>query len=120
MEQKNLLNYFLKSWKKIASQYGISWKSSFLQWELPSNINADFALTLALPISFKSKQNSKEVAQEIIKKFDYSSCELTISKQGYINFRFPTDYYQNFLWKTYQGKGKNICGENKNIKLNIE
>jgi arginyl-tRNA synthetase len=64
---------------------------------LPNNINADFALTLALPISFKSKRNSKEVAQEIIKNFDYSSCELTITEQGYINFRFPTTYYQNYL-----------------------
>ena len=31
------------------------------------------------------------------KKFDHSNLELLITEQGYINFRFPTNYYQDFL-----------------------
>jgi len=120
MKKKNLLNDFLEIWKTIASYYGISWKPSFIQWDLPSKVSADFSLTVALPISYKTKQNPQKIAEEIIKKFDHSSLELLITEQGYINFRFPTNYHQDFLWETYQTEGKNLHGKKRNIKLNIE
>jgi len=93
------LNILLSRWKEFATQYGIQWKNSFLSWELPKNIEADFALTLALPISYKVKKNPQEIAQEIIKITDYPNLEYNITEQGYINFRFPTSYYQQFLIK---------------------
>ena len=120
MKQKKILSNFLEIWKTIASHYGISWKPSFIQWDLPSKVSADFSLTLALPISYKTKQNPQKIAEEIAKNFDHSSLELLITEHGYINFRFPLNYHQDFLWETYQTEGKNLHGKKKNIKLNIE
>jgi arginyl-tRNA synthetase len=120
MEGKLDLNSLLSAWKKLAKHYNIAWKDSFLQWELPSNIPADFALTLALPISHKTKINPQEVAQEIIKITACSVLEYTITAQGYVNFRFPTSYYQNFFTETLAQEGQNLQGKKKIFRLNIE
>ncbi|CAG8742974.1 25192_t:CDS:1, partial [Racocetra persica] len=87
---------------------------------LPPNITADFALTLALPISHKTKQKPPEIAQQIIKITGCPDLEYTITAQGYINFRFPIAYYQQFLNETLTQTGQNLRGENKNFRLNIE
>ncbi|MCE8164140.1 MAG: arginine--tRNA ligase, partial [Candidatus Moeniiplasma glomeromycotorum] len=114
------LNILIANWKKFATQHGIRWKNSFLSWELPKNIRADFALTLALPIAYKTKKNPQQIAQQIIKITDCPNLEYTITEQGYINFRFPTIYYQYFLNETAKKKGQNLQGEKKNIRINIE
>jgi arginyl-tRNA synthetase len=87
---------------------------------LPSNISADFALTLVLPISHQTKKNPSEIAQEIIKATDRPNLEYIITKQGYINFRFPISYYQQFLNETLAQKGQNLQGNKKNLRLSIE
>ncbi|WP_172575403.1 arginine--tRNA ligase [endosymbiont GvMRE of Glomus versiforme] len=120
MEEKFDLKNLLTTWKKFAAQYNIPWKNSFLQWELPSSISADFALNLALFASHKAKSNPQAVAWEIIKVTDCPNWEYTITEQGYINFRFPITYYQQFLNQTFQKEGQNLQGEKKNIRLNIE
>ena len=114
------LNNLLTKWKDFASRYGIVWKNSFLQWELPENVVADFSLTLALPISYKTKTNPAEIVLEIVKLTDYHELEWTITEKGYINFRFPLFYYQQFLQKTCQEKGQNLRGSKKNIRVNFE
>ncbi|CAG8521756.1 17657_t:CDS:2 [Cetraspora pellucida] len=91
-----------------------------MKTELPANIAADFALTLALPISHKTKKNPQEVAQEIIQVTNCPNLEYNITVQGYINFRFPTTYYQQFLNETLNQIGQNLRGEKKNLLLNIE
>ncbi|CAG8453210.1 3889_t:CDS:10 [Ambispora gerdemannii] len=88
--------------------------------ELPSSISADFALTLALPISHKTKGNPQAVAQEIIKITDCPNLEYTITEQGYINFRFPNNYYQHFFAETLARAGHNLQGKKKDIRINIE
>ncbi|CFW92761.1 Arginine--tRNA ligase [endosymbiont DhMRE of Dentiscutata heterogama] len=121
MGEKSLsFNNLLATWKKLAAQYNIAWKNSFIQWELPPNITADFALTLALPISHKTKQKPPKIAKQIIKITDCLDLEYTITTQGYINFRLPTAYYQQFLNKTLIQTGQNFWGEKKNFRLNIE
>jgi arginyl-tRNA synthetase len=120
MEERLNLNNLLTTWKNIAAHYNIVWKDSFLQWELPSNILADFALTLALPISHKTKKSPHEITQAIIKATNYPNLEYTITKQGYINFRFPTSYYQHFFTENLVQNGQNLQGDKKNICLNIE
>ena len=114
------LNNLLTKWKDFASQNGIIWKNSLLQWDLPENVAADFALTLALPISHKIKKNPTEIATEIVKLNDYPGLEWTITEKGYINFRFPLSYYQQFLAQTWQEKGQNLRGDEKNRRVNLE
>jgi arginyl-tRNA synthetase len=46
--------------------------------------------------------------------------EYTITEQGYINFKFPKDYYQKFLNETLFQEGNNLRGEKKKIHLNLE
>jgi arginyl-tRNA synthetase len=113
-------NNLLSTWKQIAVQYNITWQNSFLQWELPSNVSADFALTLALPIAHKTKKNPREIAQEIIKSPGCSNLEWEITERGYINFRFSASYYQHFLNETLIKEGQNLQGKKKNIQINLE
>lgn len=87
---------------------------------MPDTVKADFALTLALPISYKTKKSLQEITSEIIKLTFHYNLEYTIAKQGYINFRFPTTFYQQFLNETLIKKGQNLYGRKKNIRLNIE
>ncbi|CAG8497037.1 4402_t:CDS:2 [Ambispora leptoticha] len=94
--------------------------NTFLQWELPDAVKADFALVLALSISHKIKKNPLEVAHEIVKATACFNLEYTITKQGYINFRFPTAYYQQFFIETLAKEGQNFCGEKKGLRLNLE
>jgi len=87
---------------------------------LPENITADFALTLALPISHKIKKSPLEIAYKIINLTDYFDLESNVNEKGYINFRFPFYYYQQFLQKTWQERGQNLRGSKKNIRVNLE
>ncbi|CAG8739819.1 17648_t:CDS:2, partial [Racocetra fulgida] len=91
-----------------------------VNFKLLPNITADFALTLALPISHKTKQKPPEIAQQIIKITNCPDLEHTITSQGYINFRFPIAYYQQFFNETLTQVGQNLRGERKNFRLNIE
>lgn len=120
MENSLNFNNLLTIWKRIAEQYSIAWKDTFLQWDLPDTVEADFALTLALPISHKNKSNPQEVAREIIKITDCSNLEQTVTKQGYINFCFPISYYQKFFKETLENKGQNLQAKKKSICLNLE
>jgi arginyl-tRNA synthetase len=87
---------------------------------LPNTVKADFALALALPISYKTKKNPQEIAQEIVKITDCPNLKYTITKQGYINFCFPISYYREFLKKTLENEGQNLQANRKNIRLNLE
>lgn len=120
--KNNSLNFndLLTIWKKIAEQHDITWKNTFLQWDLPDAVKADFALTLALPISHKTKKNPLEIAREIVEITDSSNLEHTISKQGYINFCFPVSYYQKFLKETLEKEGQNLQVEERGTCLNLE
>ncbi|WNE41128.1 MAG: Arginine--tRNA ligase [Mycoplasmataceae bacterium] len=120
MSRELNLNNLLSTWKNIANKYGLSWKNSFLQWDLPSDVEADFALTLALPISHKFKKNPKEITQEIVEKTNRSELEYSITEQGYINFKFPQEHYQKFFNETLFNEGKNLRGEKKNTHINLE
>lgn len=113
MENSLNFNNLLTIWKSIAEQYNITWKNTFLQWDLPNTVEADFALTLALPISHKTKRNPQVVAREIIKITDCPNLEQTITKQGYINFCFPISYYQKFFKETLENEGRNLQAKKK-------
>ncbi|CAI2162899.1 17018_t:CDS:2 [Funneliformis geosporum] len=88
--------------------------------ELPSDISADFALTLALPISYKTKEKPHKIAQEIIQATACPDLEYIITEQGYLNFRFPTSYYEHFFSETLVQEGQSLQGQKKNLCLNIE
>jgi len=87
---------------------------------LPNTVKADFALTLALPISHKVKKNPQEVAHKIVKITNCSNLEYVITKQGYINFCFPISFYQEFLKETLENEGRNLQAKKKNVCLNLE
>jgi arginyl-tRNA synthetase len=119
-------NYFFKNlvirWKKIAHKYNIKWKKNFIQWDLPEKISADFSLNLALSIAHQTKQSPQSIAKEIISwsSIIHSELEWTITEQGYINFRFPLTFYQQFLVETWKTEGLSLRGEKKDVCLNIE
>jgi len=75
---------------------------------------------LALPISHKTNKKPQAIAQEIIKATACPILEYTITEQGYINFCFPTSYYQHFFIETLTQEGQNLRCKRKNIRLNIE
>jgi arginyl-tRNA synthetase len=87
---------------------------------LPGDIQADFALTLALPISHKLKKNPNEIAQKILEKTNCPELEYSITKQGYVNFLLPNSYYKKNFNETLSKDGQNLRGEKKNIHLNLE
>jgi arginyl-tRNA synthetase len=87
---------------------------------LPADIQADFALTLALPISHKLKKNPNGIAQRILEKTNCPDLKYLITEQGYINFRIPNNYYQKIFNETLSKDGKNLRGDEKNIHLNLE
>lgn len=111
---------FLVICQKIAKQNGIEWRSSFLRWDLPPEAVADFTLTLPLPLAYKTKKKPLQTAQELINSIGYSDWQPTITPQGYLNFRLPLAYYQQFLIEVYQQAGQNLQGEKKNLRVNIE
>jgi arginyl-tRNA synthetase len=75
---------------------------------------------LALPISHKTKSNPQEIAQAIIKTTNYPNLAWDITKQGYINFRFPLNFYQQFLNQTLVKEGQNLRNKKKDISVNME
>jgi len=67
---------------------------------LPAEIEADFALNLALPLAHKTNQPAKDIAEKIFsltKDSQYLQGEIT--PQGYINFRLNDEYYYRFIKK---------------------
>ncbi|CAG8507114.1 7576_t:CDS:2 [Ambispora gerdemannii] len=68
----------------------------------------------------QTKKKPPEVAQEIIKITNCSNLDYNITEQGYINFRFPATYYQQFLTKTLAKEGQNLRSKRKSIRINIE
>ncbi|RHZ37472.1 arginine--tRNA ligase [endosymbiont GvMRE of Glomus versiforme] len=100
MNKDNIINSLIAQWKIYASQNGLKWNHSFLQWNLPPAIKADFALNLALPMVHKTNQSAKTIAEKILyltKDNKYLQGEITL--QGYINFRLTDEYYYQFLKK---------------------
>lgn len=75
---------------------------------------------MVLPIAYKTKNSPEVLARKIVKITNYPNLEHIITKQGYINFRFPTVYYQQFLNETLARKGRNLRSKKKNIRINIE
>ncbi|KLL02071.1 MAG: arginyl-tRNA synthetase [Mycoplasmataceae bacterium RC_NB112A] len=114
------LSSFLLVCQKLAEQNDIKWRNSFLNWNLPHNKGVDFILTLTLPLAHKSKKEPSLVAQELINLLGCSEWNPIINPAGYINFRLPLTYYQQFLTKTYQTDGDNLRGKPKKIRVNLE
>jgi arginyl-tRNA synthetase len=121
--QKNTFLSFLEEnltiWKKISRYYKIAWKNSFFKWDIPGEIEADFAITLAIPISYSLKKNPYDVALEIKDKFLFkSSLKIFITDQGYINCSFDERFYKNYL--NYMMENGIERFQNKNLTINIE
>lgn len=115
------INYLISIWSNFASQKGIKWNHSFLQWDIPNNIEADFALNLVLPIAHKNKLSIEEVAQEIInltKQFTYLRGKFFPS--GHINYQISSEYYYDFLNQLVISEGRVLQPELQNVRVNIE
>ncbi|WNE41357.1 MAG: Arginine--tRNA ligase [Mycoplasmataceae bacterium] len=119
-DDKNFtLEDIINEWKKISSSYGITWKDSFIKWDTPEEINADFAITLALPISHILKKKPYEIALKIKNDFpNYSNFEISISEQGYLNCNFKSEFFKKYLNDI--ASGSFLFFEKKNKLINIE
>jgi len=115
------ISYLIFLGKRFLVPCQIKWNDSFLQWDVPANISADFAFSLALPIAHKTKRSAKEIAQEFIKLIDQKYQLIwEITEQGYINFRLTNEHYRNFLFHLVLSQGKNLQPTTKNIWINFE
>lgn len=109
--EKNIIFSLISIWSNFAAQKGIKWSNSFLQWNFPMGIKADFALNLALPIAHKHNVPVKDIAQQILSLTENNKhLRGEISPQGYINFRLSSEYYVEFL--------REIVATKKNLPLN--
>lgn len=118
MFNNDVVDSLISFWENYASKNEIKWNQSFLKWDIPENINADFALTLALPIAHKNKISVQNVAKEIANLVNYKEhgLELDITSQGYINFNFLDSYCYNFL-QTVALKKNNRRIQDKSILI---
>lgn len=106
-------------WKQISKHYGVAWKNSFFKWETPRGIDADFAITLALPISHITKRKPFDVASEIKTKFlTNSSLQVTITEQGYLNCKFAESLYRDYL--NYTTEHEITPLQDKGLTVNVE
>jgi len=113
-----MLKIFLERCKNIAKKNNIIWKSSYIKWETPKEIKADFSLTLPISIAYKEKKNKECIAKEIIEEFSDLNLKIDYNEKGYINFFIPNDYYQKFLLNNW--KKKKFFFQKKKEKINIE
>lgn len=116
------LDKITEYWKNISHHYNISWRDSFVKWELPKNLPFDFAVTLAFPISRSLKKSSYEVALEIKKmflSFAGNKLDIFVTEQGYLNCNLSNSFYMNNLNCL---NSNDLCfkKKKKNIKVNIE
>ena len=109
------LKALLRKFKKTADSYKIVWKDSFLSWEVPKNLKADFSLSIALPIAAKLKSQAFLVACEIEKENQFPFVETSVSPNGYINFHLSQNFYKECLKTEKKTKNKELTGE-----INIE
>lgn len=114
-----ILEENLVIWKKISEYYGITWKNSFFKWETPRGVDADFAITFALPISHTTNRKAADVALEIKTKFlATSSLQVTITEQGYLNCKFGSQFYKDYL--NYITEHELVRLRDKNLTVNVE
>lgn len=121
-ENKTFLSFLeenLTIWKKISHHYKIPWKNSFFKWDIPEGIEADFAITLAIPISYSFKKKPYDVALEIKDKFLFKSpLKIFITDKGYINCSFNEQFYRNYLNYIVENNIERF--QDKNLTVNIE
>lgn len=96
--EDSIINSLIILWSKFASLKGVKWNHSFLQWNLPAGIRADFALNMALSIAHKNNCSVEKIAQQILALTEENkSLKGEITSQGYINFRLTDKYYYFLL-----------------------
>lgn len=118
MNHNPLKNLFLVC-KNISSKYEIKWKNSFIKWELPDKIDADFSISLGLFVSYKTKINFEIINKEIIKEIKKNSIEKYFEFkfiEGYINVSFSQIYYEIYLKKIFYNKIRRKGTETINIE----
>jgi arginyl-tRNA synthetase len=119
LKEKINLEKIISAWKDISNSNNIVWKDSFIKWEIPVDLDADFAVTLAFPISHIKKKNPYETALELIKNFKFSEdLKMEVSDQGYINCSFKSSFYRNCLNEILNENF--FTSEKKKINVNIE
>lgn len=119
--EKNIINSLILIWSEFAAQKGIKWNHSFLQWNFPPEIKADFALNLALPIAHKHNVLVKNVAQQILSLTENNKyLQGEISSRGYINFRLSDEYYVKFLKKVVASKSDSFSVQEKEKTVLLE
>ena len=113
------LEKIISAWKEIAKSNNITWKESFIKWEIPEGLVADFAVTLALPISYIKKKKPYDAALEITRNFPFGSIlKFEVTKLGYINCSFKQSFYRNCLNEIIIGDFFKF--EKNNLNVNVE
>lgn len=106
--------------QSLLEKYNVVWDSSFLQWDLPTGVEADLALSLAITIAYKTKTNVQEIAKEIVQVIDFPGWKFVVTSLGHINITLPIDYYECFLVNNWQSDGAFLQKKQNDCIVNIE
>ena len=81
----------------------------------PSNFDCDISTNVAMVLSKANKKSPVDIAKiliDVIKKADHEIETISFAKPGFINIKFKSVYWNNFI--------KEICQNNKQFGVNIK
>jgi arginyl-tRNA synthetase len=91
----------------------------------PSNFDCDISTNVAMVLSKANKKSPIDIANtliDLIKSADEKIQTISVAKPGFINIKFNTIYWNNFIKNinvNYKSFGVNIKEKKKNILLSL-
>lgn len=120
----DITNNIKKQLDDILTKMNIHEKVSYVI-EIPKvQMNGDYATNIAMQLTKILRKNPKQIAEEIISKFDLNQCELEkieIAGPGFINFFVKASSFSNLIKKVLQSNdqyGRQNYGNHK--KYDVE
>jgi len=119
-----ILNNIKESINKIIKELGIQTDQEII-FEIPRETNhGDYSTNIAMRLARELKQNPRQIAQNIVDKFDFEKLHLAkceVAGPGFINFFLDRKFLASVILlinEIQENYGKSDIG--KNVKINIE
>lgn len=119
-----ILNNIKESINQIIKELGIQTDQEII-FEIPRETNhGDYSTNIAMRLARELKQNPRQIAQNIVDKFDFEKLHLAkceVAGPGFINFFLDRKFLASVILlinEIQENYGKSDIG--KNVKINIE
>lgn len=119
-----ILNNIKESINQIIKELGIQTDQEII-FEIPRETNhGDYSTNIAMRLARELKQNPRQIAQNIVDKFDFEKLHLAkceVAGLGFINFFLDRKFLASVILlinEIQENYGKSDIG--KNVKINIE